>query len=145
DGKPASTRDLALAYAIAAVGKTAGADRTRAIGLLEQAAKSQPDDREVLVSLAEIYRNDGRGELAQPLYERVLALDPGELTALVGLGGVLMERGQYAPAVHLWTMALSKNSGLELVRLNLALAQSKLGDRAAAEASLRKALELNPA
>ena len=145
DGKPASTRDLALAYAIASVGKTTGADRTRAISLLEQAAKSQPDDREVLVSLAEIYRNDGRGELAQPLYERVLALDPGELTALVGLGGVLMERGQYAPAVRLWTMALVKNSGLELVRLNLALAQSKLGDRAAAEANLRKALELNPA
>jgi hypothetical protein len=145
DGKPPATRDLALAYAVAALGQTGGAGRARARSLLEQAAKQQPDDREVLVSLAEIYRNDGQGEQAQPLYERVLALDPGDLTALVGLGGVLMERGQYAPAIRLWTTALSKNSGLELVRLNLSLAQWKVGDRAAAEANLRKALELNPA
>jgi Tfp pilus assembly protein PilF len=145
DGKPASARDLALAYAIAALGKSDAAAKTRARTLLEQAAKTQPNDREVLVSLAEIYRNDGQGERAQPLYERVLAIDPGELTALVGLGGVLMEHGQYAQAIRLWTAALSKNSGLELVRLNLSLAQWKVGDRTAAEANLRKALELNPA
>ena len=144
DGKPAAARDVALSYAIAALGQPASA-RTRARSLLEQAAKAQPDDREVLVSLGEIYRIDGQGERAQPLYERVLAIDPGDLTALVGLGGVLMERGQYAPAIRLWTAALAKNSGLELVRLNLSLAQWKVGDRTGAEGNLRKALELNPA
>jgi hypothetical protein len=145
DGKPASLRDLALAYAIAALGKSGGADKGRARTLLEQAAKARPDDREVLVSLAEIYRNEEQRDRAQPLYERVLAIDGGDLTALVGLGGVLMERGQYAEAIRLWTAALSKNSGLELVRLNLSLAQWKVGDRTAAEGNLEKALELNPA
>ena len=145
DGKPASARDLALAYAIAALGKPDAAAKTRARTLLEQAAKAEPNDREVLVSLAEIYRNDSQGERAQPLYERVLAIDPGDLTALVGLGGVRMEHGEYAQAIRLWTTALAKNSGLELVRLNLSLAQWKVGDRTGAEQNLRKALELNPA
>lgn len=81
-------------YAIAALGQST--DRTRARGLLEQAAKDTPEDVEVLVSLAEIYRNDGRGDAAQSLYARVLALDAGQLMALVGMGGVAMEHGQYA-------------------------------------------------
>jgi hypothetical protein len=145
DGKAASARDVALAYAITALGQNGAAAKTRARTLLEQAAKTNPDDREVLVSLAEIYRNEGQGERAQSLYERALAIDSGDLTALVGLGGVLMEHGQYAGAIRLWTAALSKNSGLELVRMNLSLAQWKVGDRTDAEANLRKALELNPA
>ena len=56
-----------------------------------------------------------------------------------------MERGEYREAIRLWTDALSKNAGLELVRLNLSVAFLKIGDRISAELHLRKALELNPA
>jgi len=142
---PSTTRDLALAYAIAAIGTAAGADRARALTLLQRTAQEAPDDAEVLVSLAEIYRNDGKNELARTLYERAIALDPGQLTASVGLGGIMMERGEYAEAVRLWNDALSKNAGLQLVRLNLSVALWKLGQRAAAQSSLQKALDLNPA
>lgn len=144
-GAPASSRDLALAYAIAAVGQTSGADRTRALSLLEAVVKEAPGDVEVLLSLAEIYRIDGKGDMARPLYERAIELDPGQVTASVGLGGVMMENGEYAQAIRLWNDALSKNAGLELVRLNLALALWKTGDRASAESDLRTALILNPA
>lgn len=140
-----TTRDLALAYAIAAIGKTGGADRARAVTLLQQTLREAPDDAEALESLGEIYRNDGKNELARPLYERAIALDPGQITASVGLGGIMMERGEYAEAVRLWTDALSKNAGLQLVRFNLSVALWKLGQRAAAQSSLQKALELNPA
>jgi len=61
------------------------------------------------------------------------------------LGGVLMERGQYPEAIRLWQDALAKNAGLELVRVNLAMAYWKNGDARAAEAALHRALELNPA
>lgn len=138
-------RDLALAYAIAAIGKPAGADRARALSLLQQTVRQTPDDAEVLMSLAEIYRNQGQNQLAAPLYERAIALDPGQVTASVGLGGIMMERGDYAEAVRLWNEALSRNAGLQLVRLNLSVALWKLGQRDAAEDALRKALALNPA
>ncbi len=144
-GGRTATRDLALAYAIAAVGQKGGADRTRAISLLEKAVKESPGDVEVLLYLAEIYRNDDKNDLALPLYERAIALDKSQLTASVGLGGIMMERGQYAEAIRLWNDALSKNAGLELVRLNLSLALLKIGQRTAAELDLRKAVSLNPA
>ena len=144
DGAPAAPRDLALAHAQAAVGKTAGPDRQRAIALLESVA-GESRDPEVLVSLAEIYRNDGKNTLARPLYQRTLAIDPQNATAMVGLGGVLMEAGDPAGAIPLWTRALSKNAGLELVRLNLALALWQTGDHDAALRNLETALEINPA
>ena len=145
DGAPASQRDLALAYAMAAVGHKTGTDRTRAISLLQTVVKEAPDDVDVLLYLAEIYRNDDKNDLARPLYERAIALDPRQVTGSVGLGGILMERGDYRGAIRFWNDALSKNAGLELVRMNLALAQLKIGDRSAAEQNLRKAVELNPA
>ncbi len=144
-GVAAETRDVSLAYAIAAVGKTGGFDRTRASTLLERVVRERPDDVEVLLYLAEIYRNDGKNDRARPLYERAIRIDPGQVTASVGLGGIMMEGGDYSRAIHLWTDALEKNNGLELVRLNLSLALLKTGDTSAAEANLRKALDLNPA
>jgi len=142
---PASSRDLALAYAIAAIGKSGGADQARAVSLLEKAAGEFPNDTEVLMSLAEIYRNQGKSSLARPLYERAIALDPGQVTASVGLGGILFEDGKYAEAIRLWKDALAKNSGLEFVRLNLSVALLRIGDRAQAESNLREALAMNPA
>jgi Tfp pilus assembly protein PilF len=144
-GAQSSLRDLALAYAIKAVGQTSGADRTRALSLLERAVKESPADVEVLLYLAEIYRTGGKNDLARPLYERAITLDPTQVTASVGLGGIMMERGDYSAAVRLWTDALSKNAGLELVRLNTAMALWKMGDRNAAESNLKIALSLNPA
>jgi predicted CXXCH cytochrome family protein len=145
DGAKSTPRDLALAYAYAAVGKTAGADRARATSLLERVVKQSPNDTEVLVSLAEIYRNEDKNAMARPLYRRAIQLDPGQATALAGLGAILMESGQYTEAVRLWKEALTKNAGLELVRLNLSLALLKIGDRAAAISNLRQALTINPA
>lgn len=145
DGVKSSSRDLALAYAMAAVGKAGGADRTRALSLLEKTVRESPNDVEVLLYLAEIYRNDGKNDLAGPLYKRAIELDPGQVTASVGLGGIMMESGEYAEAIRLWNDALSKNAGLELVRFNLSVALLKTGDRSAAESNLKKALALNPA
>jgi len=138
-GTEASERDLALAYGIVASRQ----DRTQR--LLEAAAKGSPGDTEVLVSLAEIYRANGNYERAIPLYRRAIELDPAQLTAPVGLGGILFERGQFAEAIQLWQNALTKNSGLVLVATNLAMAQWRTGDRLGAEATLRKVIGLSPA
>jgi tetratricopeptide (TPR) repeat protein len=128
---------LALAYAIA--GRTA-----RALPLLEQAQRAAPDDVEVLLYLAEAYRNGRRPDQAIPLYERAIRLDRNQVTASVGLGSIRMERGEFTEAIRLWQDALSKNAGLELVRTNLAQAQWRSGDLPAAESTLRRAIEINP-
>jgi hypothetical protein len=144
-GAAAPERDLGLAYAIAAPHQKTADFRARAAELLDRATRQSPDDPEALVYLAELYRNGGRPDRALPLYRRALSLDRAQLAAAVGLGGILMERGQFDEAILLWRGALEMNSGLELVRCNLALAQRKTGDISAARATLEKALSLSPA
>jgi peptidoglycan-associated lipoprotein len=121
-----------------------GFDRARALKALEQAERDNPADAEVIVYLAGLYRKLEQPEKAIPLYRRAMELDPAQVTAPVGLGGILMERGQYAEAIRLWQDALAKNAGLELVRTNMALAQGRNGDLQAAERSLATAAELSP-
>jgi hypothetical protein len=143
-GGSASQRDMAMAYGIAASRTQDAVLRARARTMLEEAERTSPDDVEVLQYLAELYRNDNREEAAIPLFRRAIRLDPAQVTSSVGLGGILMERGQFAEAIRLWEDALSKNGGLELVRINMALAQWRSGDLRAAEATLVKAVTINP-
>jgi Flp pilus assembly protein TadD len=144
-GAAAPERDLGLAYAIAAPHQANADFRLRATELLESATRQSPGDSEALVYLAELYRNGGQPDRALPLYRRALSLNAAQLTAAVGLGGILMESGQLDEAIRLWRGALERNSGLELVRCNLALAQWKTGDVSGARATLVKALSLSPA
>lgn len=136
-GGPASDRDLALAYAM--VGQRALAQE-----MLQKAEREFPEDSEVLMYLAELYRNGGKVDLAIPLYQRAIRVRPEQVTASVGLGSIRMERGEYAEAIRLWEDALAKNAGLELVRVNLAMAYWRSGNLRSAEAHLVKAVELGP-
>ncbi|MBZ5623547.1 MAG: tetratricopeptide repeat protein [Acidobacteriia bacterium] len=142
-GASASPRDLALAYGIVA-GRQGAAGQARALQLLEAAERTSKDDAELLLYLAEIYRNSGQAERAIPLYRRAMRLDPAQVTASVGLGGILFERGDDRGAIPLWQDALSKNSGLVLVGTNLAMAQWRAGDLRQAESTLRNVVALNP-
>jgi predicted CXXCH cytochrome family protein len=143
-GATAEPRDTALAYGILASRTHTPADQARALAALQQAQRADPDDVEVMVYLAELYRNGGREDQAIPLYRRAIELDPSQVTAPVGLGAILMERGQDTEAIRLWQDALAKNAGLELTRINLAMAQWRSGDLPAAERTLTEAVELNP-
>ena len=112
--------------------------------MLQKAERESPEDVEVLLYLAELYRNGDKPDLAIPLYQRAIMLSPEQVTASVGLGGILMERGQYADAIRVWEDALAKNAGLELVRVNLAMAYWRTGNLLSAEAHLVKAVDLSP-
>ena len=145
DGFTVSDRDTALAYGIAAGRERSGTLRFRALAMLRKAEREHPNDAELLMYLAELYRNGEQPDLAISLYQRAMRLDPSQLTASVGLGGIFMERGQFAEAIPLWEDALTKNSGLELVRTNLAMAYWRMGDLVSAERHLAKAIALSPA
>ena len=62
--------------------------RLRATSLLQDAERPSPDDVEVLLYLAELYRNGNREADAVPLYRRAIRLGPTQVTASVGLGGI---------------------------------------------------------
>jgi predicted CXXCH cytochrome family protein len=143
-GGQASERDRALAYAIVAQREHSSVYQSRAQTMLQKAERESPEDVEVLLYLAELYRNGDKPDLAIPLYQRAIMLSPEQVTASVGLGGILMERGQYADAIRVWEDALAKNAGLELVRVNLAMAYWRTGNLLSAEAHLVKAVDLSP-
>jgi tetratricopeptide (TPR) repeat protein len=143
-GAPAEPRDFALAYAILASRTQQPADKRRAIAALAQVGRGAPNDVEVLLYLADLYRVAKQPEKARQLYGRAIQLDPAQTTASVGLGAILMERGQYSEAILLWKDTLVKNAGLEMTRINLALAQRRTGDFRSAEQTLVKAIELEP-
>jgi len=139
---PVDDRDLALALAT-----VAGSDvelRRRAFDLLRKAEARNPDDAPVLAQLAQLYDQSGDSAKAMALDERILRLDPAQVTVMVNLGSYYIERGRAKEAMRLWSDAVARAPGLSSARINLAVAQYRAGDRASAIATLRQALEYEP-
>jgi Flp pilus assembly protein TadD len=86
----------------------------------------------------------GSSELAERLYRRVLALDPREHHAMVGLAEILMERNAPAEAVELLRGAVSRRPRRAAYRIKLGDALAAVGDAAGARRAWHEALELEP-
>ena len=78
------------------------------------------------------------------LYEKALKVDPSQVAAAVNLGNAYIKRGQMRDAIRLWRTALGRSPGLETVRLSLAVALYRSGDKPGAEDALIQLLALNP-
>jgi hypothetical protein len=141
----ATTRDLALAYAIVALRDHNTADRERAFPLLKQAAEQGTADAQALAYLAEFYRDAKDDAHALPLYRQVWRMDRSEYAAAAALGAYEMQRGNLAEAIRLWREALALNPAMILVRVNLAKALLRAGNPSEARAALEQALHFNPA
>ena len=72
-------------------------------------------------------------------------MDPSQVAAAVNLGNAYVKSGRVRDAVRLWQGALARSPGLESVRVSLAVALYRGGDRAGAEDALVQVLALNPA
>jgi predicted CXXCH cytochrome family protein len=141
----ATTRDLAVAYAVVALRDHNTADRDRAFPLLKQAAAQGTADAQALAYLAEFYRDAKDDAHALPLYQQVWGMDKSQYAAAAALGAYQMQRGNFAQAIQLWREALALNPAMILVRVNLAQALLRTGNPAAAKAALEQALRFNPA
>jgi Flp pilus assembly protein TadD len=141
----ATTRDLALAYAVVALRDHNIADRQRAFPLLKQAAQEGTADAQALAYLAEFYRDARDDAHALPLYEQVWRMDKSQYAAAAALGAYRMQRGEFAEAVQFWRAALALNPAMTLVRVNLAKALLRTGNPGEARATLEQALRFNPA
>jgi hypothetical protein len=141
----ATTRDLALAYAVVALRDNNPADRDRAFPLLKQAAEQGTADAQALAYLAEFYRDAKDDAHALPIYQQVWRMDQSQYAAAAALGAYQMQSGNVTAAIQLWRDALALNPAMTLVRVNLARALLRAGNPNGAKATLEKALQLNPA
>ena len=141
----ATTRDLALAYAVVALRENNAADRDRAFPLLKQAAEQGTADPQALAYLAEFYRDAKDDRHALPIYQQVWQMDKSQYAAAAALGAYQLQSGNLAAAIQLWREALALNPAMTLVRVNLAKALLRTGNPNEAKLTLEKALQLNPA
>jgi predicted CXXCH cytochrome family protein len=140
----ATTRDLALAYAVVALRDHNSRDRERAFGLLKQAAAQGTADAKALAYLAEFYRDAKDDAHALPLYQQVWRMDRSQYAVAAALGAYQMQRGNVAEAIQWWREALALNPAMILVRVNLAQALLRTGKTGDARAELEHALHFNP-
>lgn len=144
-GFVASERDLGVAYATLALRNNRRAWGLRAFELLRHAVADSPDDTKAATQLAQLYDRMGREAEACLLYTRVSATPSVTPAALVNYGTCLAKENDLEGAARWWRTALSRSPALESARLNLAVAQFRGGEAAAARATLQAGLAINPA
>ncbi len=99
------SRELGLAYAEVAARTGDARQAAEALRLLSSA----PQDAEVQVRLADLYRRRNQLNLALPLYQSVLRKEPGSMVALVNLGNYYGAVGKLDEAITFWREAMKRN------------------------------------
>jgi type II protein arginine methyltransferase len=99
---------------------------------------------DILPLLAGIVAKRGDVELALYYWDKLLALDPGHLVALMEKGALLHQAGRSAEAVDSYEMARGVAPKNPMVRNNLAVVLSDTGRRDEALAEFKQVLALQP-
>jgi tetratricopeptide (TPR) repeat protein len=92
--------------------------------------------------LAEVCLQQGRLDEAERYYDQVLADDPGNARARLGLGRLALERGNPRDALAHLEQSSSHTSTQKASRVLLAQAHQRLGDTAAADRERARTLDL---
>jgi tetratricopeptide (TPR) repeat protein len=117
----------------------------RAFEVLEPSARANPTDVATQFALADLYTNAGRGEDAERTVRRLLAMEPGNATALNYLGYMLAERGQQLDeAIRLVQRALEIDPDNPSYQDSLGWAYFRQGKMDEAEKYLAPAAEKLP-
>jgi protein O-GlcNAc transferase len=116
-----------------------------AIAAYERALEAAPAHAELRVNLGITLGHAGETAKAERCFDEVLRSQPGHIGALGNFAQSLFRRDQFAPALALYDRLLvaMPQAGVEIWN-NRGVCQQRLGDRAAAEQSFRRALALAP-
>jgi predicted CXXCH cytochrome family protein len=139
----ATPRDVAVAYyQLVAAGEMSVAERAR--GLLEDVARSDPGDSDVVADLGFLAYLRGDPQKAAVFYESALSFDPNNFNVAIDLGVLLARSGNLQRAADLWSSTFGSNEDITELGMNVATAQCSLGERTAAEDALRRVLIYSP-
>ena len=132
-------------YLLGHVGRSSG-DLGAAAAAFERALELQPLDEATLVALADVYVDQGRPELAGPLFGRAKAVRSDSVAALVGLGRTALAAGDFAGAAVELEAAIAIDARPSTAHYHLAMAYRGLGqmDRAASHLARSSSMEIGP-
>jgi Tfp pilus assembly protein PilF len=113
--------------------------------ILKALVEKDPKMTEAMTALANLYLRDlQEPQKALPLYERVLALEPGRASFQVNLGVYYLKSGDRAKAREQFNKAVALDPKLAEAHYNLACLYAVEGKRGEAEQALRRAVEADP-
>lgn len=111
---------------------------------LQRAVREQPTSGTAHASLAVAVHRLGRADLAIPLYEQALALEPALVAAWANLGTLRADQGDDAGAEPCLAEAVRLDPGHARAACNLGVVRRRRGDLDGAERALRAALQADP-
>jgi len=107
--------------------------------ILEAVLAEEPDDAEMNLALALVISKEFGLPQAQPLFERAVALRPGDAVALTHYGFALFREGVFSDAKHRFFDAATANPDYDPAHAGLAVCQRELGEFEKAEKNLEGA------
>ncbi len=140
----ATQRDLAMAYYKEWLGSGNQGAEAKAWTLLKQQRDSIADDKDALDAFGNISAERGDSQEAEQAFERVLKLDPRDLTAISNVGILRAKQGRMQESIALLRPAFEANQDVTGLAMNLARVQCMTGDGAGARATVEAALVYAP-
>ena len=139
----ANPRDLGMAYYLAYL-KGNSAEGAKAWLLLSSQQQLIQNDKAALDAFALLNLEHGDTQTGESLLQKVLRLDPNDLTAQSDLGALMAKEGNLSAALQLLRSAFSRNQDVAGIAMNLARVQCAAGDVAGVRSTLQTALIYNP-
>lgn len=129
---------------LAAIALYEAEDFAKAAAYLEQAIKINPTNADALTALADTRYHAGDVKGAQEMYGRALAANPDLIDVRANLGNTFYLSNDFARAISEYELALQRDARHEKTLQNLALAQIKIGNLAAARTTIERLTAINP-
>ncbi len=136
--------DSALVHRASAENLASSGESDKAIAEYQLAIRKQPDNPDLLESLAEQQQKMGRVDAAKAAYEQELKLNPNSAIALYNLGRLDVERGAPADGVVLLRRAQAAHASPGPTDFYLGLGLAELGQNEEAAQWLERSLANHP-
>jgi tetratricopeptide (TPR) repeat protein len=110
----------------------------------EQLLKTDPNNQEATINLANLNFDLKNYTRAIQYYEKALQKDPSNINLITDLGSSYMWSGDYDKAIQLYNQSLSINPKHLQSLMNLGIAKMSTGDKAGAAESWQKVIDYYP-
>ena len=143
-GGPAYGRDLGIASALIAQRENNRGLGVQAIELLKLAWRTNTSDTAAGSQLAQLYDRAGQDQQACAIYEEIAKNPLPPPAATNNWGTCLAREGRLAESIPFWESVVARSPAEESAWINLAVAQIKMGNPAAAQKTVQRALRFHP-